>query len=87
MVVVAAVGNVDVVIDGAMVVLAAESVVLPQATRLTRRGRSKSAFFTQPFCRAIRRMLGPDEGLALLLHRAREGQVSSIPWLLWLHHR
>lgn len=51
-VVVAAVGNVVEMTDGAMVVLAPASVVFPQETKPTRRGRSKSAFFTEPFCRA-----------------------------------
>lgn len=49
-VVVAVLGKVDAAIDAVSDVLAVESAVFPQATRPTRRGRSKSAFFTIEVC-------------------------------------
>jgi hypothetical protein len=48
-VVVEARGAVVVTVEAA-VVLVADSAVFPQATRPTRRGRSKSAFFTLEVC-------------------------------------
>jgi hypothetical protein len=42
----------DVVGSGEAVVSAVESEELLQATSPTRKGRSRSAFFTVPFCRS-----------------------------------
>jgi hypothetical protein len=51
-VVVAVRGKVDVVRTGAGEVIATESEALLHATSPNSKGRSKSAFFTVPFCRS-----------------------------------